>query len=319
MNAVTLNSDVINAVRERISGKTDIFHFLSNTLSLGKEAVYRRIRGEVLFSFHEVYLIAQRLNISLDYFLKTSSENTIVFELIQQQYYGQKEESITFKGFHEVVRLAAEDPSSKFELSHNLFPQIPTHLFYHLSKYTSLKWVYQHKDLYHIKTYKEIEYPQSTFEMHRNNNLETMKIKNTSYIWDYSIVEMLVREIKYFFSINILDKEDVAILKEELHEFLSYVENLADKGTYPNGNKLDIYISSMNTDTAYSYIEAAGLFASVIGAFDIHYIISTDKEAFKRMKDKIFSLKRASTLISGTGESFKAVFFRKQHELVDEL
>lgn len=320
MNPITLNTNVIKVIREKLPENTDIVHFLIDILPLGKEAVYRRIRGNVAFSFSEACIIAEKLGISLDYFVNPTSANNIAFELMQQQYYGQKEESYkAFKQFEQLVGYVSEDPSSKFELSHNLFPQIPAHLFYHLSKYNSFKWVYQNKGMQQIKTFKDIEYPPELYQMHKNNNLNTMNIKNTSYIWDHTIFEATVGEIKYFSNINLLDREDVAILKDELHEFLYYVENLAEKGVYPTGNKIDIYISSINSDAAYSYIEATGFQISIIGAFDLHYLISIDSRAFNKMKEKIASLKRGATLISGSGVNYRIPFFRKQHELVDSL
>lgn len=315
-----LNDNVIKAVREKLPENVDIVRFLTSVLPLGKEAIYRRVRGDVVFTFSEIYLIAQNLRVSLDYFINPASENNIVFELRQQQYYELKEKDYDiFKKFEQIVKYASEDPDSRFELSHNLFPQLPTHMFYHLSKYSSFKWVYLNQKSYQTKPFKEIDYPEEVFQMHKGNNIETMKINRTCYIWDQTIFEAIVGEIKYFQGIDLLDENDVAILKGELHEFLYYVENLAEKGEYFTGNKLDIYISCVNSDAAYGYIETPRYQICMIGAFDLHYLLSTDKRAIAKMKEKMSSLKRVATLISGTGESFRVPFFSRQHRLIDTL
>lgn len=318
MNAVVLNDNVIKIIKESLPKETNITNFLSGFLPLGREAVYRRLRGEVCFSFFEVCTIAQKLGVSLDLFFRTCS-NDVYFELVQQQFQEIENDNIKASNkFEQTLGEILTDSSSKFELSHNLFPQVPTHLFYHLSKYNSFKWIYKN-GIAQTTSYKEVEYPQSIYQMHKDNNMTTMNIKETSYIWDYTIVETMIREIKYFENINLLDSQDIAILKEELHEFLYYVENLTEKGFFPTGNKIDIYISSINTDAAYSYMESPNSQISIIGVFDFQYIISTDSHAFEMMKRKIMSLKKGAILISRSNEIYRISFFRKQHELVNTL
>ena len=59
-------TELINEMRERIAPKETLANFLTNTLCMGKEAVYRRLRGEVAFTFDEVALISHKLGISID-------------------------------------------------------------------------------------------------------------------------------------------------------------------------------------------------------------------------------------------------------------
>jgi len=319
MNPVILNVNIIGAIKEKLPEEVSLIHFLSDLLPLNKEAIYRRLRGEVVFSFFEIYLIAEKLEISLDQFFTSFHKENVSFELILQQFQNTKNSaSNDISKFEQILGNVLKEPSSTFELSHNLFPQVPTHMFFHLSKYNSFKWVYKNR-ITHAIPFKKIEYPQEIYQMHRANNNETMKIKNTSYIWDYKIVEMLVEEIKYFAKINLIDKEDVAILKEELHEFLLFVEELTIKCIFPTGNKINIYISPVNSDAAYSYIETPDYKICMIGVFDFQYIFSTDKKAFDLMKRKIMSLKKGATLISGSNEIYRIRFFRTQHELIDTL
>jgi len=320
MESSLLNHNIVEALKGILPKDIHIVRFLMDTLHLGKEAIYRRLRNDVVFSFAEVYSIAKKLNVSLDYLIHSSSESNIVYELRHQQYYDLKEDDYnTFRQFERIIKYAAEDPLSRFEISHNLFPQLLAQIFYYLSKYNSFKWVYQNRNAYHVKPFKQIEHPLDLFLMHKKNNMETMKIKNTSYIWDSTIIETIVREIKYFKSINLLDNEDVGLLKKDLHDFLYLADDLAQEGKFETGNKLDIYISSTASDAAYSYIDSSSFKVSFIGVFDLHYMISTDIRAIEKAKEKISALKRVATLISGSGEVERITFFAKQHEWVDSL
>jgi len=321
MNPILLNTKVIKAVKEILPDETNIADVLSGILPISREGIYRRIRGEVVFSFYEIYSIAQKLGLSVDYMIKSSTNENAIFELIQQPFQGSEEViSKAPNKFEQILGLILNDPSSKFELSHNLFPQVPSHMFYHLSKYNSFKWVYKN-EIKKLKSvpYKDIDYPEHIFQLHKKNNMATMGIRETSYIWDYTIIEMMVREIRYFADIKLLDKEDVAILKDELYKFLLYVENLTFKGVFPTGNKINIYISGVNSDASYSYIETSKYRISMIGLFDFQYIISTDDVAYNMVKGKIQSLKMASTLITESNENYRLSFFRTQRGLIDTL
>ncbi|MDL2304553.1 hypothetical protein LJC72_04345 [Bacteroides sp. OttesenSCG-928-D19] len=319
MDSTNLNTNVIQAIKDRLPEKVAVVQFLSDILFLNKGAIYRRLRGEIPFSFHEIYLIAQKLEVSLDYLAKSKNKEVSSFELILQQFQSnEKNTSISPSKFEQILGNIMSDSSSTFELSHNLFPQVPSHLFYHLSKYSSFKWIYKNSTN-QLTPFKKVDYPQEIFEMHKKNNMETMKIKQTSYIWDDTIIETLVREIKYFADIKLLDNEDVAVLKGELSEFLDYVEELAIKGTFPTGNKVKIYISSVNTDAAYSYMESPNFRICIIGVLDLQYMISTDNHSFEIIKGKIMSLKKGSTLISESNEMYRISYFQKQRELVDTL
>jgi len=319
MDHESLNANVINAIRGILPEETHLFQFLSNILPLHKEALYRRLRGDVVFTLYEIYLIAESIGLSLDYLVKPTDNKNVTFDLVLQQFQDTEEDPFTGRSrFEKILGYILADPSSKFELSHNLFPQVPTHLFYHLSKYISFKWIYKDR-VGEATPFKEVEYPQEIFQTHKKNSLETMNIKNTSYIWDHTIVEMMVREIKYFEDMNLLDSEDVAILKKELHEFLNFVEEMTIKGVFPTGNRVDIYISHLNSDAAYSYMESPRFKVCIVGVFDLQYVVSTDSLAIDIMKKKITSLKKGATLITGSSDFYRIPFFCKQHELVNML
>lgn len=76
-----LTKYLVQAIKNALGPHRRVAPYLSDLLSLGKEAVYRRLRSEVTFSFDEVVLIAYDLNISLDTLIgKTNTEKAIFDE-----------------------------------------------------------------------------------------------------------------------------------------------------------------------------------------------------------------------------------------------
>ena len=62
-----LNSGLIESMKEKIPEGANLANLLMDILYIGKEAVYRRLRGEVPFTFTEAAVISQKLGVSLDH------------------------------------------------------------------------------------------------------------------------------------------------------------------------------------------------------------------------------------------------------------
>ena len=60
------STQLIEAIKKAMPNEQPVASYLINLLPLGREAVYRRVRGEISFSLTEIALIANDLNISID-------------------------------------------------------------------------------------------------------------------------------------------------------------------------------------------------------------------------------------------------------------
>ncbi|MCC8143286.1 MAG: hypothetical protein LIO97_04800 [Tannerellaceae bacterium] len=77
----TLNNELIKAMRERLPEEVNLANQIMDIISIGKEAVYRRLRGEVPFTFYEVSLIAQKLGLSLDLIIGANTPGSTICRL----------------------------------------------------------------------------------------------------------------------------------------------------------------------------------------------------------------------------------------------
>ena len=58
--------EFLSAIRDKIPHKATLANTITDLLVIDKDAVYRRLRGEVSFTFSEMEIIAQSMGISLD-------------------------------------------------------------------------------------------------------------------------------------------------------------------------------------------------------------------------------------------------------------
>jgi hypothetical protein len=289
-------------------------------LCIGKEAIYRRLRGEVPFTFEELVAISHVLGISLDNIAGSVWQKSKPFQLKLTEYinpterdYAQMEEYIN------ILHASRKDLHTEFASSANLFQQTLYIGYDYLNKFYMFKSLYQTNGVDSVKSLDDIKISPRLNDIQKKYQEETMFIKHTFYIWDYMIFRYLVNDIKYYASIHYITEEDVAALKEDLLKFIDKMERLATKGEFETGNRVQLYLSSLNFESTYSYLQTQNMNLSNIIAFTLNSIVSLDTTTFYRLKTWIDSLKRLSTLISESGEIQRVKFFKEQRELVNTL
>ena len=147
----------------------------------------------------------------------------------------------------------------------------------------------------------------------------TSHIHSRDYIWDKMIFSNLVNDIQYFSDIHLLSEENKDNIKEETLLLIDELEELAGRGKSETGNDIRIYISNINFEATYSYLETTSMHLSMIRVYAINSITTQDNEMFGDFKEWIQSLKKFSTLISESGEMQRILFFKKQREIINAL
>lgn len=316
-----LNKQLQEAIRIKLPKGANIASVLMDTLNIGKEAAYRRLRGEVQFSLYDAALISKKIGISLDSVIKSDYSGNLIFELKPRHFYDLRDfDYKMLEEYLEVLKYSSQEKHSSQVFTSNVFPQFPSHYFYQLGKYSSFRWMYlNHEPGSVLKTYQEMEFPDKLHRLNRNIIRETMNIKDTCYIWDSTIFHSIVKEIGYFHSIRLIGNEDINLLKEDLHRLLDFLENITSTGKFETGNKVQVYISNVYSDATYAYLETDHMDLSMIGAFSFNYVVSLEKKTLMKMKEQIHSMKRVSSLISESGEIQRIQFFKTQREVIDTL
>lgn len=315
-----LHDNLLKAIREKIPQEENLASVLGNMLCIGKEAIYRRLRGDVPFTLLETALISKEMNISIDGIFESVSPKSRPFQLKLTEFINPLEvDFLMMEDFVSVFRSIDPNSYSECASSANILPQALYLNYKFLARFYLFKWKAQHDGLDAVRPLHEITIQERLLRIQKDFVIETQRVKDTCYIWDNMIFLYLINDIKYFSSVNLISDNDVQELKEELFHFLDYIERLAAKGRMENGNGIHFYISNINFDTTYSYVQTQKCNLTLIKAFTLNAIASLDDKTFDSVKNWILSLKRFSTLISQSGDLQRIHFFKKQRELVATL
>ncbi len=321
MNTDLSNINLLKAIKQNLPAGMTPIDLLMDILGIGKEAAYRRVRGDVPFTLRETALIAERLKLSLDC-IANINPGRVLFELRPQKFYFEEESVEEYKpllAFLDSLQIITKQPYSEFTFSCNTFPQFPGHMFYQLFKYSTFKYMYENENAQSIKPFNEINVPEKFFKLNQDIILETMNLKETTYLFYIRFLENIVNELKYFSSIQLIDKEDIELIKNDLHNLIDHIEELTVNGKFKTGNKANIYISNVRFDVSYSFIHANDYILSMIGAFTVNHLTASDETSLHKIKNRIQALKRVSDLISESGEMKRIQFISEQRRLINTL
>jgi len=314
-----LNTTLIEAVRDKLPTKANLANTLMDILYLGREAIYRRLRGEVPFTLAEAAVISRKMGVSLDNIVGVSFSNNAVFDMnvVHHENPFDTYYSIIDK-YVQMSQVLKEDPASEMGTSSNIIPQ--TLSFNHdiLSKFRLFKWMYQNDNI-KCKHFEELELPQKLLDKQKEFVNLSQHIHSNDYIWDSMIFQHMVNDVQYFSDIHLISDEDKKQIKEDLLVLTDELENLASKGKSKTGNDIRIYISSINFEATYSYILASSFQVSMIRVYAINSITTQDPAMFNSLKEWIQSLKKFSTMISESGEMQRILFFKQQRQIIETL
>jgi hypothetical protein len=314
-----ISKELINLLKEKTPEKGQAVNLLMDTIPLGKEAAYRRLRGEIPFSLEEAVAICRKLNVSLDALagMKNSDiygfyTNAIVSDEPMLGYNKMLRQIVDTIGYLKEV------PGS---ISYRASAALPLEFVF---KYDSLSQMYIRILFYQLyllttpKSLIDIEIPADVSAVQKEV-ASVMHDIDGMLILDRHIFKEFIEIVKYFYGLGMLTDEIVAAIKRDLHLMLNDLERCASTGLSLHDKKLDIYISQISFDCTYTYIEGRDIKACSVGVYCIDHLSSDNPQICERHKIWIKSLVRFSTLISISGELQRNEYFSAQREVVDAM
>ena len=200
-----LNNGLIKAMREHLPEETNLANYIMDVISIGKEAVYRRLRGEVPFTFFEVSLLSQSLGISLDQIVGTNRSEGAVFNLNVSNTMSQMDNyHDILKRYQKQFAFLKDDPKSVLSTACNIVPFTLYSPFERLTKFRLCRWMHQNNGMKITASMSDIVVPEKVLESQRRLMQEVRQVPSSYTILDSNIFQSLVREIKYFAGLNML-------------------------------------------------------------------------------------------------------------------
>lgn len=319
MDTHDCNEAFLEAIRQKLPADIEPVKFFMDSLYIGKQSAYRRLRGEVPLLLEEALLIAQKLEISLDSLFKIGNEKKLNFYMRFPEFNNPSDADYkALQDYVYEVLLADKYPNSQLNIATNTLPQQLYLQYDNLSRFFLFMREHTRGEKI-LKPYSQIVVTPRLKEIFRDSFEAHTRFKNIRFVLDKHVLLYLVGNIHYFYEINLISSEEVRLLCEDLFKLLNYLEKIALTGENENGAQVSLYISNINFDKNCTTIKIGDHHISIVETYILNGVGTNDKENFERMENWISSRCRLSTMISSCGELYRITFFNEQRKLVENL
>lgn len=309
---------VIDAVVGAIPSHIKPVNYLSETLDIGKESAYRRLRGKMPFSFEELAILSQELGFSLDELAGTGNSNRIMMDM-KVDHSSEQAFLERLKKYRKEVDDRLRDKSSDMVMALNYLPAEFSVHFKDLFKFSYYTWLHRrHKGLSKLH-YADVKVLPELEHLRMKLDIDIRDIKSSTFILDPNVFLSPLREVRYFHQLKLINKEEVVVIKKDFHRIIDFVEKMVRTGGANEGTKYYFYLSNFNIDVNSNYSTWDG---NIMSAFNFQFfnrITISDPEICKAHRVWLESLKKYSILISESNEVAQAEYFEKQREYIDLL
>lgn len=315
-----LNSRIIESMKDALPSKTNLANFLTDELNLSKEAAYRRLRGDVPFSLEEASEIALKLNFSIDQIIGNKENSGVIIHMsLNKSHDAMANYLTTINRFLEISKMIKDRTTLSLNAATNLIPFVFCEPYEYINRSRICRWLHQSKLAKGTGSLKDIEISEKTFKLQKIIAQDMRSIPNSIFIWDTNTISSFIKMVRILYNLRIVSSDDLKHIKDELHALIDDVEYVATYGRFRNGGNVYIYLSNINLEASYGYLESEKFKMSVIRIYAINIFDSQHPEICHLQKDWIQSLRRYSTLITESSEMERLNFFNQQHEQINSL
>ena len=324
----TLQDQLLEVILSKYGKRSEAVDALSELLTIGKDAVYRRLRGDTLLSPDELKLLALKYNISLDAFL-FDQKDTVFFTYLPfsqklndfSDYLNQilsNLEYISTIPDAKVYYASAEIPIFYYLLFPDLFA-------FKLYVWGSTIWDF---DYLRDKQFSLDLIPPEAFELAKKISGLYRDVPSTE-LWSLNIVDFTLSQIEYHVISGGFKEETHALkLCDQLLELCNHLQKMATEGAKFNlqsnaedvkPGTFELYHNEMvytNNTVMVISERVKQLFTAFINP---NFLISTDTKVCNYSEDWFKRMINKSERLSQQSAKTRAWFFnglKKRIEMV---
>jgi len=254
MDNLSLQRKVFDLIQEKFSKRSEAVEVLTGLLSVGKNAIYRRLRGDSLLTLGELYLLIQHFDLPVDAIFYDKNDKIIfsysfftrqIFHLsdyIEQVY----EDTLKIQqlGEVQVFYSSQEIPVFLYFVSPELFA-------FKMYIYALVYW-----DIPYISDKKfRVDFISPEITAQASKIASIYNMLPSRELWNTRMIDNTLNQIEYLASIDQFEHPEEAIkLCDALSNLMDHARNMASHGKKfsPNstfdspGQRFDLYINEFS-------------------------------------------------------------------------
>lgn len=309
-------------LRFRFESNKEMVKAVRELLHIGKDGVYRRIRGETVLSANEMMTLARHYNIKLDVSNK---------EQIPVMYFpnGAKKTTSEIQWFEELLtrtQMAAKLPNATVDYA---TPELP--LFYVL--YTPTLLAYKNY-VYGLTTWNLTKWKGKEFtpkmidpgvQQIANELLKALYVFPARELWSAGILDVTLREIIHGVEVgNLIDNDVISQMFNELETIIQHMETMTMVGkrfapgsTYTKDSPdFRVYHNELTNTNNVVLIRSDAqsiLYATFISP---NFTFSTDERMYAQTQTWFNNLVSSSNALNADAAKYRTFYFKQLRKKV---
>lgn len=326
MNIAEIQQQLFQFIKTKLPLETSVADEVAKLLEISSDSAYRRMRGEKLITFEELYTIATHYKLSLDQLMKIETGSFL--------FQGRLVNSKTFT-FDEyligMLHIMTYFNSFKKNELYYSCKDMPIFHHFHLRKIAAFKrffWLktYIQAPGFAQKKFSFSDYPEAVFEMEQKV-LNLYNQMPSIEFWNIESMSIIFRQIEFYRDGNIFESDkDTMRLYEAIETLWDHLEQQAamgfkfkydDPDRTPMG-KFQMYFNEVMLGDNSQLIILDGLKMSSLTHSNFNYMMTSDVAFTENMYQHFQNQMKRSTLISEVSEKERSRFFRIIRERIEK-
>lgn len=300
--------DLFESLIEKQGDKNKFVASLCEILSISRDGVYRRLRGETPLTIDDLELLSRKFYFSVDEMLQENSPGLLTrYEAFQQfdwqRFLGQVKGNFQY---HQ-----AQGP---FRINYNA-KEIPIFYLFQFPELMAFKCYFWDYTFFAEKKLPPFN-PNSLQIAERKLSADLSQLYGeipSNELWGKEIFNATLKQIVYFYEIDELDRNQAKLLMEKMMELLEFLEDIATEGkkTWTDeAAEINIYCNELLIGDNTLIAENGTNLRAYLSQNIISSVIVDDQTYCKQTLKTFQTIAKKSTLISNTSEKNRKKFFK---------
>ena len=317
MSVTTVQDNLFRYLKNRLPGETSLPDIISEVLHISTDSAYRRIRGETPLVLDELLAICHHFNLSMDQVLESRTDmvlfkNTRVHnqQFTYQQYLDRLKKQLV---------LLEQQPEKQVIYMSKDLPVFYNFYFRPLIAFRYFFWMKIHLSHpgFEDKQF-DIELLPPPVEQISRELIQVYNQLPSTEIWNVESINSTISQIEFSrASGHFANLSDVRTVYDALEDSIRHIQEQVEQGCkYLPGEEPGAVPQSLRFFTNRVLLGDNTILAitgnvktAYINYGHLNYLETNDTNFCDALKDDFENLMRRCTLLSGTGERQRNIFF----------
>lgn len=326
MNTIEIQKQIFQFIKTKLPAEASAADEVAKLLGISNDSAYRRMRGEKLITFEELFILCTNYKISLDQLMNIQNGSFLFQGNFVNPHSYSFEQYLT-----SVMNTLAYFNSFKKKTMFYSCKDMPIFHHFHFRDIAAFKWFFWLKTFIQFpefanRKFRFSDYPDSLFEIDQKV-LELYNAIPSIEIWNIESMNIFIRQIEFCRDSEIIESdEDIHRLYSALEKTWDHLEDQAaeghkfsvnDPGKKPLG-EYKVYFNEvlLGDNSLLAVIDNTKV--AVLTHSSFNYMMTRDVAFTENIYTHFQNQMKRSTLISEVSEKERGRFFRITRERIEK-